>query len=103
MDVVNQHARRYLVLVAMNLHLSTLDMQQAGVFWIHSAKVLSEKKLVDARVTHTCTRHPHRGKISGDQELLGLHSSPCSVTKAWRGRERASGASRGVRDKPSLI
>lgn len=58
MDVVNQHARRYLVLVAMNLHLSSLDMQQAGVFWIHSATVLSEKKLVDARVTHTCTRAP---------------------------------------------
>lgn len=64
MDVVNQHARRYLILVAMNLHLSSLDMQQAGVFWFHSAKVLSEKKLVDARVTHTCTRHPHREEKS---------------------------------------
>lgn len=64
MDIVNHHARRYLVLVAMNLHLSSLDMQQAGVFGIHSAKVLSEKKLVDARVTHTCTRHPHREEKS---------------------------------------
>lgn len=62
--MVNQHARRYLVLVAMNLHLSSLDMQQAGVFGIHSTKVLSEKKLVDARVTHTCTRHPHREEKS---------------------------------------
>lgn len=51
--------------------------------------------------------HPsptQRGNISRDQELLGLDSSTCSVTKAGRGGEGGyGGCSRGVTDKPSLI
>lgn len=35
--------RRYLALVAINLHFSRLDMQQAGEFWSHSPTVLVRK------------------------------------------------------------
>lgn len=48
---------RYLALVAINLHFSGLDMQQAGKFWRHSPTVLSERRLVAQTRAH---RRPRR-------------------------------------------
>lgn len=66
--------QRYLRLMALNLRLPILDVQEASMSQSHLGTVLSDRVLVRAAVTLTCTLH-----------------TPCTLTTTWNKRQTCGG------------
>lgn len=66
--------QRYLRLMALNLRLPILDVQEASMSQSHHGTVLSDRVLGRTAVTLTCTLH-----------------TPCTLTATWNKRQTCGG------------